>query len=262
MIRSIHGLTADEARRLRFILCDIDDTITSGGKLTAGAYSALWRLSEAGLRVIPVTGRPAGWCDMIIRQWPAAAVVGENGAFALRLSGGRVERLTHPNADPDSLKKLEAVRERVFREVPGVRTASDQFCRQYDLALDFAEEEPFLGLDAAHRIRDICVEMGAEAKISSIHVNAWFGRYSKREMAKLCLERFFGEDGLSRAIFFGDSPNDEPMFEACPLSCAVANIKPFLPELSSPPTFVTDAERADGFVEAAEVILGLILPRS
>ena len=53
---------------VRFLLTDIDDTITAGGKLGASAYSALWRLYDAGVKVIPVTGRPAGWCDMIIRQ--------------------------------------------------------------------------------------------------------------------------------------------------------------------------------------------------
>ena len=63
------------------MLLDIDDTLTTDGRLTAAAYGALEKLSARGLRVIPVTGRPAGWCDMIARFWPVEAVVGENGAF-------------------------------------------------------------------------------------------------------------------------------------------------------------------------------------
>ncbi len=68
-------------RPVRWVLADIDDTLTTDGRLTAPAYAALEALAEAGLRVVPVTGRPAGWCDMIARQWPVAAVVGENGAL-------------------------------------------------------------------------------------------------------------------------------------------------------------------------------------
>lgn len=42
------------------VLADIDDTITTEGRLTAAAYNALERLDAAGIVVIPVTGRPAG----------------------------------------------------------------------------------------------------------------------------------------------------------------------------------------------------------
>src|SRR6187401_69159 len=67
--------------RIRGVFCDIDDTLTTGGKLTAAAYAALEALQRAGLLVVPITGRPAGWCDQIARMWPVDAVVGENGAF-------------------------------------------------------------------------------------------------------------------------------------------------------------------------------------
>ena len=65
--------------RIRGVFCDIDDTLTTGGKLTAAAYAALEALQRAGLLVVPITGRPAGWCDQIARMWPVHAVVGENG---------------------------------------------------------------------------------------------------------------------------------------------------------------------------------------
>ncbi|HEU0290571.1 MAG TPA: HAD hydrolase family protein, partial [Burkholderiales bacterium] len=76
-------------RSIRGVLCDIDDTLTTGGRLTAGAYGAMERLQQAGLPVIPITGRPAGWCDHIARMWPVAAVVGENGAFYFRYVHGK-----------------------------------------------------------------------------------------------------------------------------------------------------------------------------
>src|SRR5499426_808860 len=71
-------------RGIRGVLADIYDTITTDGKLTAAAYGALERLQAAGFLVVPITGRPAGWCDHIARMWPVDAVVGENGAFYFR----------------------------------------------------------------------------------------------------------------------------------------------------------------------------------
>src|SRR5207253_2844846 len=81
------------------LLCDIDDTLTTEGKLTAQAYDALERLRRAGKITVPVTGRPAGWCDHIARMWPVDAVVGENGAFYFFYAGGRLQRRFQDDAE-------------------------------------------------------------------------------------------------------------------------------------------------------------------
>ena len=70
---------------IRCVFTDIDDTITTEGRLPAAAYAALERLSDAGLVVVPITGRPAGWCDMVARFWPVAGVVGETAHFILAM---------------------------------------------------------------------------------------------------------------------------------------------------------------------------------
>ena len=95
-MRPVSEMTPAEAARIRTVLFDIDDTITTAGKLTAAAYSAMWSLAGAGLRLIPVTGRPAGWCDLIIREWPVCAVIGENGAMLF----------TQPVYDPARLQRV------------------------------------------------------------------------------------------------------------------------------------------------------------
>lgn len=256
----IGNLRREQAAKLKYILCDIDDTITTGGKLTARAYSALWDLHDAGLGVIPVTGRPAGWCDLIVREWPVKAVVGENGAFVYYADAeGRIRTFTHPSvAGPDVRKKLAQVRDACLKGVPGCRVARDQFARVYDLAVDFNEDPPRLGLEAAEKIRSICVSMGAQAKISSIHVNAWFGSYDKLEMTRLFLKEIRGEsDPKGSCMFFGDSPNDEPMFSYFPLACAVANILPFAGTLRSLPAYVAEQKGGAGFAESVEHILSL-----
>lgn len=246
-----------DAAGIRYILCDIDDTITTDGKLSADAYAALWKLHDAGYGVIPVTGRPAGWCDMIVRQWPVTAVVGENGAFVYYFQDGHLQKFTHPSvAEGDIQGRLQAVKEACLAGVPGCRVSKDQFSRIYDVAIDFNEDPPYLGFEAAEKIKAICESMGAVAKVSSIHVNTWFGNYNKVDMTRLFFQEVLKEaDIQSCVLFFGDSPNDEPMFEFFPHACAVANIKPFLQGLAHLPAYVTQSESGKGFAEAIDHLL-------
>ena len=259
-------MTAEEAGGLRYILMDIDDTLTREGKLLASSYSALWNLKEAGLRVIPVTGRPAGWCDLIAREWPVDGVVGENGALAFweepapaataRLPVLKAEY--HPSAIRNDHPVLERVKKRAFAEFPELRIAKDQFARQFDLALDFAEEDPVLPLSAAERVRAIAEEEGAVAKVSSIHINVWMGNYDKLSMAERFLKNRFGWEsgaGDREVVFVGDSPNDEPMFRRFPLACGVANISRYKTLIRHLPAFTASKECGDGFAEIARVIL-------
>jgi HAD superfamily hydrolase (TIGR01484 family) len=264
-------MTAGEASGVLYILMDIDDTLTRRGKLLGSSYSALWKLKEAGLKVIPVTGRPAGWCDLIAREWPVDGVVGENGALAFweeiepgsDVSSNRLPALKaeyHPNAVKNDHPVLLRVKERAFAEFPKLRLAKDQFARLFDIALDFAEEEPVLPLSTAERVRAIAEEEGAYAKISSIHVNVWMGNYDKLSMAERFLAKRFGWEagsGDMEVVFVGDSPNDAPMFARFPLASAVANISRYGSLVAPLPAYVASRECGDGFAEIAEVILSL-----
>ena len=248
---------AEEAQKIRFLLCDIDDTITEKGKLPAASYDALWRIHDAGIHVIPVTGRPAGWCDMIVREWPVRAVVGENGAFVYYFEDGHLQTWTHPSTVPNPRERLAVVRDAVLREIPGCRIAKDQFSRIYDLAVDFREDPPYLSFEDADRIKAVCERFGCVAKVSSIHVNAWFGDYSKVETAERFLRERLELRDLDEAIFFGDSPNDEPMFRRFPISCGVANIRDFEASVAYLPAYVTQERSAVGFAQACTRILHL-----
>jgi HAD superfamily hydrolase (TIGR01484 family) len=276
LVKPVSEMSPAEAAGVRYILMDIDDTITSGGKLLAASYTALWKLKAAGLRVIPVTGRPAGWCDLIAREWPVDGVVGENGALVFweafdgdgpageDHSAERRPRLRaeyHPGAVRNDHPALRRIRERAFAEFPLLREAKDQFARLFDLALDFAEEDPVLPLGAAERVREIALEEGARARVSSIHVNIWMGDYDKLSMTEHFLQsRFCWQPGAGdrEVVFVGDSPNDEPMFARFPLSCAVANIRRYEGLIRHYPAFVAEKECAEGFAEIAASVLDKI----
>lgn len=260
--QSLSGWSREDRSRVSTVFCDIDDTLTRGNRLEVSAYSAIWALANAGYRVVPVTGRPAGWCDCIIRQWPIDAIVGENGAFTYYLVDGVRKELYHPEAgEPGAhADRLREIASNVYRTIPGTREAKDQPFRRFDVAVDFREEPPFLDFDAAEAIYRRFTEEGAVAKISSIHVNAWIGDYDKRSMTEITARALWNLDFAREAdrlaaAFCGDSPNDEPMFAFFPNSVAVANVRETLDYISTPPGYITASSYGAGFAEFAEALL-------
>lgn len=242
------------------MLADVDDTLTSDGKLTAEAYAALEDLQRAGKIVVPVTGRPAGWCDHIARVWPVDAVVGENGAFYFFLAEGRLQRRY---ADPapvrlEKRRRLERLAGELLRQVPGAALAADQAYRETDLAIDYCEDVPPLPLAEAERIAQLMRAAGLTAKLSSIHVNGWFGEYDKLAMARLLFAERFAIDLQAERrsiVYVGDSPNDATMFAFFDKSVGVANVRRFAGRLAAEPKYVTEASAGAGFAELAAHLL-------
>lgn len=247
---------------IRGVLTDIDETVSTDGRLTAEAYGALEALRGAGLQVIPVTGRPAGWCDMIARFWPVDAVVGENGAFWMWHDAGlgklRTRFIQSDAERAAGRRRLEAVRADVLREVPGAGIASDQPYRLADLAVDFREDVPPLPRADIERIVAIFERHGAHAKVSSIHVNGWFGDYDKLTTSRAMMAELFGVDlgrEAERYVFSGDSPNDSPMFGFFPNGVGVANVRDFAGAMTALPRWVTQERSGEGFVELARALI-------
>ncbi|MGY8707472.1 hypothetical protein RAD16_17165 [Bradyrhizobium sp. 18BD] len=117
-------------RDVRFVLTDMDETLTFGGHLAAQTYLALERLQMAGVRVIPVTAAPAGWCDQMARMWPVDGVIGENGGFFFQRSDCHdgLERIFwHPVEHRQSITdRLAGIGAQVRATVSGAILAEDQ----------------------------------------------------------------------------------------------------------------------------------------
>jgi hydroxymethylpyrimidine pyrophosphatase-like HAD family hydrolase len=221
-------------------------------------------LAEKGIAVIPVTGRPAGWCEMIARFWPVHGVVGENGGFYFRYIEKERRMHRHFVFDEATREKnrlaLEKIRADVLKEIPEAAIASDQFSRLMDLAVDFAEDVGPLSDASIDHIVNIFKRHGAQAKVSSIHVNGWFGSYDKLSMCRdyARLELGLDLDAANETFAFsGDSPNDEPMFAFFRNSFAVANIRRFTDRLRHQPTYVATKEGGEGFMQIAERLISL-----
>ena len=247
---------------IRAVFFDIDDTFSTHGKITAEAFASLWALYEAGFVLVPVTGRPAGWCDHIARFWPVHAVVGENGAFTMMMVDGKLKTIhtLNPSDSEEARAKLLPLRQKVFQSFPEATLASDQDFRWYDLAIDTSEDVAPWSEERIDTLVDLCEAQGAAAKVSSIHVNTWFGQYSKSDGLKGAVAELKAHRGLdlkmNEIVFLGDSPNDEPLFAATEKSIGVANLKRSLHRLKKFPSAITLAESGEGFSEAVTHLLG------
>ena len=262
IMRPIADFPKKMRQQIDYVLTDIDDTLTVKGKLPAVVFSAMEKLLDAGIKIIPITGRPAGWCDHIARMWPVAGVVGENGALYFYYDTEHhqmVRRFWRSSRKRrEDRRKLVQIQEKILKQVPGAAVSADQTYREADLAIDYCEDVSPLSDSDVAQIVDVFESSGATAKISSIHVNGWFGSYDKLGMTRRLFEDIFAtdlEDIRERVIFVGDSANDAPMFGYFANSVGVANVLSFVDKMDQLPTWITRGEGGHGFAELVDRLL-------
>ncbi|MCP4744753.1 MAG: HAD-IIB family hydrolase [Desulfobacteraceae bacterium] len=255
-------ISAETKKNIRYVLTDIDDTLTVDGILVSDIFIAMERLRQARILVVPITGRPAGWCDHMARMWPIDALVGENGAFYFYYDQqAKIMRRRYwktpleRHSDAAALKKLESL---ILEKVPGAMVSADQRYREADLAIDFCEDVPPLPKDKIQQIVRCFQQAGARAKISSIHVNGWFGDYDKLSMTRLLFAEIFNSDLeqiKNQVLYIGDSPNDAPMFAFFKTAVGVANVRAFIDDIDTLPAWITEKKGGYGFAEMVEILL-------
>lgn len=246
--------------RVEAIFTDVDGTLTTGGRLTSATLRAIEWLGAHHVKVVLVSGRPAGWGEAWVRQWPVAGAIMENGGLHFAWRG---EKLVKVYAEPDEAKRAKA-RQALHRHVAaaiahvkGARLSGDSPYTEVDLAIDYAEDVK-LGHAAADRLEAFLHARGVTAVRSSVHVNCWLGAFDKnsavRRFVKLEWKQAVRADER-RFVYVGDSFNDAPMFAAFPLSVGVANVKDVLERLEAQPKFVTRAREGKGFGEVADAVV-------
>ena len=244
------------------VLTDIDDTLTTDGVVPDHVVAAIARLKDAGLKVVPITGRPVGWSVPFASAWPVDSIVAENGAVALRRNAqGSLDKLYQQDAEEraSNFAKMQTVLEQIEATVPGAARATDSAGRECDIAVDHSE---FTNMPQAQI--DQCMALmkaaGMNATVSSIHINGWFGEHNKLEGARWIVRELFDIDldvTLGQWVYIGDSTNDQLMFAHFPHSVGVANIARFVPQLQHLPRYVTQGERGAGFAELAQSLLAI-----
>ncbi len=258
-MRALSALDGEEARALRGVLFDLDDTLLSHGTLTRDAYAALWELKSAGLLLCAVTGRPAGWGEVIARQWPIDAAITENGAIVISCEKQAVRR--HDTCDESERRarriKLAQIVDLAKSAVPEARLADDVSARTSDVTWDIGETMR-LPEDRISILARVIRDAGARTTRSSVHLHATFDTHDKASGAVAWLARARKEDparALGRYAYVGDSGNDRACFAAFRTTFGVANVRTSIDKLSVLPRYVSPSEMGKGFAEIARALL-------
>lgn len=251
---------AELAGPVRALFSDLDGTLSTKGRVEASTYVALEKLGEAGIPIILVTGRPAGWAQAIAALVPFAAVVAENGAVTFFRHGTSLKKIYGvPAASlPELRRRMQAAAVEVMNEIPAARMSRDSAYREVDLAIDW-NEEARLSRDEAERVVEMLRQRGFSAVRSSVHVNFGPPTIDKLSACKVLVRKVLGGDpaDLSPYVYVGDALNDAPMFAGFEKSVGVANIRRWWEELTDKPRYLTHGEEGAGLREVVEHILSL-----
>ena len=125
------------------VFTDVDETLTWQGRLPVETFQALFALQQAGVRVVPVTGACAGWCECMLRTWPIDSIIGENGAFYIdRDKTGKLNyTFALPQAEREANKhQLLQLQQNVLQQFPTAQLTTDQSFRLTDMAFDIGQD--------------------------------------------------------------------------------------------------------------------------
>ncbi|MDX2013910.1 MAG: HAD-IIB family hydrolase [Myxococcaceae bacterium] len=252
-------LSQADLSRVRAVFTDVDGTLTTKGQLRASTVAAIEQLVARRIDVVLVSGRPSGWGECWARQLPVAGVIVENGGLSFVRRGEHLEKVyTEPEGVRQRNRRaLERHVKAALVAVKGARLSMDSSATEVDLAIDYAEQSS-LGPKGAARLEAFLSARGVTAVRSSVHVNCWLGPFDKRTAVEAFLAREWRtrlRRDEARFVYVGDSFNDQPLFEAFPLSVGVANVRAVLPQLEHPPKFVTRATEGSGFGEVAGAVV-------
>ncbi|MFC6019027.1 HAD family hydrolase [Plantactinospora solaniradicis] len=267
----------------RLVATDLDGTLLRKDKtLSARTVEALSRISDEGVGVVLVTGRPIRWLHLVYEQLGAPLpTVCANGAVVYDPIADRVLR-----ADPLAPDLLAEVVRRLRAEVPEVSFAVEitdgrelrheaEYLLNWDRgypgirAIETAEDllsAPAVKLLARAGTQDpdvfVKVVAGALAGLAEATHSSYSGliEISAAGVTKAAgLAWYCAGLGVDAddVIAFGDMPNDVPMLTWVGRAVAVANAHPAVLEIAGE---VTASNEEDGVAAYLEALLAADQP--
>ncbi len=258
-MQPLRDLKTEEAARLVGLLFDLDDTFLTDGLLRSQTYQALWDLSDAGLKLAIVTGRPVGWVEVLVRIFPVSGGIAENGNLFVVRERSRVQVVDSCVPDERRSRRIRLARlaDEMRNRVPDAKVAGDAHLRASDLTWDIGEHQR-VPPDRVAMMRDVVLAHGARVSVSSVHLHATFDAHDKATGALQFARSIWDADptALRRSLaFIGDSGNDAACFAAFHTTFGVSNVADHMSALSVPPRYIASFPSGAGFVQVANAIL-------
>lgn len=239
---------------IKLIATDMDGTLTVEGKFPAALGQALGDLQAAGLAVVIVTGRSAGWVSGLAHYLPIQGAIAENGGLFYSQPDVPGSVLSNIPVLADHRAQLAQTFRQLQSHFPHLQTTADNAFRITDWTFDNPGFDP-KDLDKMARL---CEEMGFDFTYSTVQCHIRPSGQNKQTGLLTVLEHHLPEQyHLNQVLTIGDSPNDQDLFDAqvFPHSIGVANLRHYLDHIEHHPQAITMSAEGLGFIEITKRLL-------
>ena len=220
---------------MKIIFSDFDGTLTNNGKLGAVFFDLLSLIEKNKSELVIVSGRSLSWGHFLLTHFPLR--------YALMEGGGVLVYKTHDGflkeeylVSQEEREKLQALITQIKKDLPQTIFSLDSLGRVTDCAVEFLK----MSKKDVENLENYLRQAGAHFSRSNVHINFWYGNHNKFTSAKWFLKKYKSHLTLEETIFYGDSLNDETMFENMPNSVGVSNILTVLDELKHKPKIILE----------------------
>jgi HAD superfamily hydrolase (TIGR01484 family) len=256
---TLQPLHADALQPVRLIATDMDGTLTQQEKFSPVLLQTLTDLAQAGIPVVIVTGRSAGWVSGLAHYLPIAGAIAENGGLyypshSTETNPQPLVEITDWSAHRQQLSHMFA---QLQADFPQLHESADNRFRLTDWTFNVQG----LSLADLQHMSDCCQMQGWGFTYSTVQCHIKLAQQEKANGLQTILEQYFPQFTVDQIVTVGDSPNDASLFNPAqfPLSVGVANLKQYTPHLQHLPTYITQAAEVEGFCEIARKVEGLML---
>jgi hydroxymethylpyrimidine pyrophosphatase-like HAD family hydrolase len=252
-LRPIGEITPDQGRAIALIATDMDGTLTIAEKFTPALLQALEAAQAAGLPVLIVTGRSAGWVSGLCHYLPIVGAIAENGGIFYDAAHPDGDVLS-PIGDRTLHRQALAVQFTALQQqFPHLQASADNAFRITDWTFDVQG----LSDAAIATLADHCTAHGWGFTYSTVQCHIKLPQQDKAQGLRTVLARHFPHIDPATLLTVGDSPNDAPLFNPAhfPQSVGVANVRHYCDRLPHPPAYLTIHPEGRGFCELLDHLL-------
>ncbi|MBD1820933.1 HAD family phosphatase [Cyanobacteria bacterium FACHB-DQ100] len=245
--------SAPDLQSIQLIATDMDGTLTISQKFTPQLLQVFDRLNQAGVAVLIVTGRSAGWVNGLVHYLPIVGAIAENGGLFYQ---GETQELLVPIADLKvHRQKLAEMFLELRSQFPQIQESSDNAFRLTDWTFDVAG----LAVSDLNQLSLLCQKRGFGFTYSNVQCHIKRLQQDKAQGLLKVLSDRFPQYNLKQVATVGDSPNDESLFDASQfsMSIGVANIQHYQTQLKHLPTYITTQPEGMGFCEFADAVISV-----
>ena len=221
---------------VKAVFSDLDGTLTLNGKLTPLFHDIISLLRDRHIPLVIVTGRSLSWAQFLLNYTEGLhTVIAEGGGVIVH---GPPSLEHHFMIEQREQEQLEKFCQHLKDIHPSLPLTEDSLGRVSDRAIRL---EDYLDYPRKEEFDQLLKKEGLQFSRSSVHLNFWCGDASKYRATSYLLKHHLHlkEEEI---LFFGDSLNDESMFQHITHSVGVSNISSVLNKMRYPPKNVLEGD--------------------